>query len=150
MRVNHDPLRSIPVRSEETTGDLLMAVGRALRRRVAAALESYDVTPGQSRALHVVVEHGASRPSEIADALRIAPRSATEVVDALEARGLVTREPDPTDRRATRVVPTEEGRRLSAVLAEARRVESMRLFAGLSEADRADLDRILRLLLATG
>jgi DNA-binding MarR family transcriptional regulator len=138
------------VRSEETTGDLLMAVGRALRRRFATALESYDVTPGQSRALHVVAEHGASRPSEIADALRIAPRSATEVVDALEAHGLVTREPDPTDRRATRVVPTEEGQRLSAVLAEARRAESERLFAGLSEADRADLDRILRLLLAAG
>src|SRR5262245_55125733 len=150
MRLNHDPLRCIPVRGEETTGDLLMAVARSLRRRFAAALEAYDVTPGQSRALHVVAEHGASRPSEIADALRIAPRSATEVVDALEARGLVTREPDPTDRRATRVVPTSEGQRLSAVLAQARQAESERLFAGLSEADRADLDRLLRLLLTAG
>lgn len=135
---------------EETTGDLLMSVARALRRSFVSALESYDVTPGQSRALHVVAEHGASRPSEIAVALRIAPRSATEVVDALESRGLVTREPDPTDRRATRVVPTEEGRRLAAILADARQAESERLFASLSEADRADLDRLLRLLLASG
>ena len=135
---------------EETTGDLLMSVARALRRGFVSALESYDVTPGQSRALHVVAEHGASRPSEIAVALRIAPRSATEVVDALESRGLVTREPDPTDRRATRVVPTEEGRRLAAILADARQAESERLFASLSEADRADLDRLLRLLLASG
>jgi DNA-binding MarR family transcriptional regulator len=131
----------------ESTGDLLMAAARTLRRRFAAALESYDVTPGQSRALHVLVAHGASRLSEVADALRIAPRSATEVVDALEARGLVTRQQDPTDRRATRVVPTPEGERLAGVLAEARRAESERFLADLPAPERADLDRILRLLL---
>lgn len=134
--------------ADETTGDLLMAAARALRRRFQHAAEAYDVTAGQSRALHVIVEHGAARPSEVADALRIAPRSATEVVDALEARGLVTREPDPTDRRATRVVPTPQGRRLAQVLAAARREESERHLARLSERDRAELDRILRRLLS--
>lgn len=144
-------LGSIPVSApaaDETTGELLTAAARALRRRVAAAFESYDVTPGQSRALHVAVEHGASRPSEIAEALRIAPRSATEVIDALEARGLVTREADLGDRRATRVVPTSEGERLAAVLAEMRQAESEQLLADLPAADRAELDRILRRLLA--
>lgn len=136
------------MKGDESTGELLVAVGRRLRRGFVTALESYDVTPGQSRALHVVVEHGASRPSEIADRLRIAPRSATEVIDALETRGLVTREPDPGDRRATRVLPTAEGRRLSALLAEARQAESERLLGGLEPSDRAELDRILRLLLA--
>jgi len=148
MRVTRDPVGSIPVDGEESTGELLVAVGRRLRRGFVTALESYDVTPGQSRALHVVAEHGASRPSEIADRLHIAPRSATEVIDALEARGLVTREPDPTDRRATRVLPTAEGRRLSSLLAEARDAESERLLSALPAADRAELDRILRLLLA--
>jgi DNA-binding MarR family transcriptional regulator len=133
--------------ADETTGELLMAAARTLRRRFQHALESYDVTPGQSRALHVIVEHGATRPSEIADRLRIAPRSATEVIDALEARGLVARAPDPTDRRATRVTVTEEGRRLSRLIAQARWAESERHLARLSDADRADLDRILRRLL---
>lgn len=129
-----------------TTGDLLMAVARTLRRRFATATEAYDVTPGQSRALHVVTEHGATRPSEIADRLRIAPRSATEVVDALETRGLVRREPDPTDRRATRVVPTDEGLRLSGLIAVARREASEAYVARLDRVDREELDRILRLL----
>ncbi|MDH2416624.1 MarR family transcriptional regulator [Nocardioides sp. CER19] len=136
------------MKGDDTTADLLMAAARTLRRRFAVALESYDVTPAQSRALHVVADHGASRPSEIAEALRIAPRSATEVIDALETRGLVSREPDPTDRRATRVAATEEGRRLSAVLAAARRQESERLLEDLPAGDRAELDRILRQLLA--
>lgn len=134
------------MRGDETTEELLMAAARSLRRRFAAALEEYDVTPAQSRALHVVAEHGVARPSAIAERLRIAPRSATEVIDALEARGLVRREPDPGDRRATRVVPTEEGTRLSAVLGHTRRHESEELLAGLSAHDRAELDRILRLL----
>jgi DNA-binding MarR family transcriptional regulator len=134
----------------ETTGELLMAVARTLRRRFQLALESYDVTPGQARALHVIVEHGATRPSEIADRLRIAPRSATEVIDALETRGLVARGPDPTDRRATRVVVTDEGRRLAGLIGQARREESERHLSRLPEGDRTDLDRILRRLLEDG
>ena len=71
------------------------------------ALADWEVTPGQARALRVLAGADGMRPSALADALRIAPRSATEVVDALEERGWVRREPDATDRRATRLVPTD-------------------------------------------
>ena len=47
--------------------------------------------------------------SELSDHLHIAPRSTTEVVDALEARDLVRRRADPGDRRATLVEVTEHG-----------------------------------------
>ena len=49
------------------------------------------------------------RLSELSDRLQIAARSTTEVIDALEARGLVGRRPDPGDRRATLVELTEHG-----------------------------------------
>ena len=49
------------------------------------------------------------RPGALAEHLRIAPRSATEVVDDLQERGLVERAPDPADRRATLVRLTEAG-----------------------------------------
>jgi DNA-binding MarR family transcriptional regulator len=136
------------VHTTETTGDLLTAVARMQRRRFAAALEAYDVTPGQARALHVLLAHGAVRLSELADRLRIVRRSATEVADALEDRGLATRVPDPDDRRGIRVNLTAQGERLAAVLEDARRAESERLVSHLSSDDRAELDRILRLLLA--
>ncbi|MDD0859754.1 MarR family transcriptional regulator [Arthrobacter alpinus] len=42
---------------------------------------------------------GDVRLKDLAERLRIAPRSATEVVDQLEAKGLVRREADPSDRR---------------------------------------------------
>jgi DNA-binding MarR family transcriptional regulator len=130
----------------ETTGDLLMLAARGLRRRFVLAMAEWDITPGQGRALRVVCAAGSLRLSAIADELRIAPRSATEVVDALQERGLVTREPDPADRRATSVVPTAEGRRVSALLDQARTAQAEEMLARLSPADRDELDRILRLV----
>lgn len=128
------------------TGDLLMSVARALRRGHGEALRQWDVAPGQSRALRVVAELGSARLSTLADRLHIAPRSATEVVDALEGRGLVVRGADPTDRRATTVSLTPQGRRVLGVLEEARRTAAAAFFSDLPADDRAELDRILRRL----
>ena len=130
----------------ETTGDLLFGTARRLRREFGAALLEADVTPAQARALRIVMEHGSVRPSSLAEHLHIAARSATEVVDALEARGLVERGPDPDDRRATLVRPTEAARAELAEVDRVRREQSERFLAVLSERDRRTLDRILRIL----
>lgn len=135
----------------ESTGDLLMSAARALRRRYAAALLQWDITPGQGRALHMVVDADPPlRLSELAERLRIVPRSATEVVDALEQRDLVVRRPDPADRRATCVVATPEGQRLVTVIEEVRASEASAYLAVLSAADRAELTRLLEKLVADG
>jgi len=94
----------------------------------------------------VLRRHGVMRLSELSDWLHIAPRSTTEVVDALEGRGLVRRRPDPGDRRATLVEVTEPGGELLEAIRDARGAEAERLFSRLSPADRADLARILRQL----
>jgi DNA-binding MarR family transcriptional regulator len=130
----------------ESTGDLLMGVARRMRRDFAGALLHAGVTPAQARALRTVVEHGSVRPSALAEHLRIAARSATEVVDALEERGLVQRGPDPDDRRATLVAPTAAARTELAQVDRVRREHSERFLAVLSDRDRATLDRILRVL----
>lgn len=131
---------------DDSTADLLMGAARSMRTAFVAALKQADVTPGQARALRMVLETEPTRLSGLAERLMIVPRSATEVVDALEDRGLVERQPDPTDRRATAVVLTPEGRRLVAVIGAARRDAQADFLASLSEDDRSELDRILRLL----
>jgi len=130
----------------ESTGDLLMGVARRMRRDFAGALLHAGVTPAQARALRTVVEHGAVRPSALAEHLHIAARSATEVVDALEERGLVERGPDPDDRRATLVAPTAAARKELAQVDRVRREHTERFLAVLSDEDRAELDRILAIL----
>ena len=131
---------------DDSTSDLLMTAARSMRRSFGEAMGEWDITPSQARALRIVGELGSVRLSVLAERLRIAPRSATEVVDALEARSLVARQPDPADRRATSVVPTAEGTRLGEALEEARRTATEQRLAVLTAADRAELDRILRLL----
>jgi DNA-binding MarR family transcriptional regulator len=83
------------------------------------------------------------RLSELSDRLQIAPRTATEVVDALQGRGLVRRRADPADRRATLVEVTERGADILAEIRAARGTEAGRIFGRLSPADRAELARIL-------
>ena len=127
-------------------GDLLMRVARTQRRRWRDVLAPWDLSPHQARALKVVGERDGVRLTDLADTLRIAPRSATEVVDGLQERGLVERTPDPGDRRAVILRPTDEGRRIRAQIDAARAADSAELYGRLSAADRAALARILRSL----
>jgi DNA-binding MarR family transcriptional regulator len=127
-------------------GDLLMRVARTQRRRFRDVLAPWDLSPHQARALFVVCQGDGVRLSDLAERLRIAPRSATEVADGLQERGLVERSPDPGDRRAVLLRPTDEGRRVHEEIGAARTADSAELYARLSEADRATLARILRSL----
>ena len=130
----------------EALGELLMRAARGQRRRWRDTLAPWDLSPHHARALRVVTDRSGTRLSDLAEALHIAPRSATEVADALQARGLVEREPDPTDRRAVVLTPTDEGRRVHREIATARAADTRDLFARLDAADRAALARILRTL----
>ena len=127
-------------------GDLLMRAARAQRQRWRNALAPWDLSPHQVRALRVVCEREETRISDLAEALHIAPRSATEVADALQVRGLVERAADPADRRAVVLRVTEAGRSVQREVAAARDADNRELFGRLSDADRADLARLLAAL----
>jgi DNA-binding MarR family transcriptional regulator len=134
-------------------GDLFHAAFRGLRRTWAEQLSPWELTPHQWRALMTLMRRGPAssapapgepmRLKDLAERLRIAPRSATEVVDQLEVKGLVRRDPDPTDRRATLVAATPAGQQLFAKVSAERRGKSSEYFARLSAEDRAELARIL-------
>lgn len=130
-------------REEDALPDAFWAVARQLREISRDALAPLHLTPSQSRALRVLARHGELRLGDLADHLRIAPRSATEVVDDLETAGLVRRQPDPADRRATLVGLTPGGQQRLAAIKAARRDGEERVFGRLSDADRRALARIL-------
>ena len=111
-----------------------------------ATVAPWDITPGQARALAVLSQVESVRLSDLADRLRIAPRSTTEVVDGLQERGLVERRPDPTDRRATLIAVTEEGAKVAEAIRLARQAEAEAFFGRLSKADRVQLTVILNQL----
>ena len=120
-----------------------MAVARQLRERSAETLAPWDITPAHLRALRTLARHGTMRLSELSDRLQIAPRTATEVVDALQARGLVRRRADPGDRRAILAEVAEHGSGVLAAIRATRGAEAERILGRLSPAERAELARIL-------
>jgi DNA-binding MarR family transcriptional regulator len=133
-----------PDEPEETLAEAFRGVARQLRHQAQRALAPWDVTPSEARALGVLSRHGPVRLGALSEHLRIAARSATEVVDALEKDGLVERRPDPCDRRATLVSLTVRGAQVAAGVRSARDAETEKIFARLDDADRASLIRILR------
>ena len=135
-----------PTGTDETLADAFRSVSRQLRETSQETLAPWDINPSQFRALRVLSHHGAIRLSDLSGRLHIAPRSATEVVDALESRSLVERQPDPSDRRATLVELTGHGNDVLRAIRTARGTEAERVFDRLTPADRDHLARILRQL----
>lgn len=126
--------------ASEDLGEQLLRVARGLRRAWMVDLSEHDLSPHEARALRVAAERDpAPRLRELADSLRIAPRSVTDVVDALEGKGYVSREPDPHDRRASVVVVTDAGRAVRAAVHEARRRSVGDQMGALSAEQRAAL-----------
>ena len=129
--------------SDESLSEAFGTVARQLREKSAETLAPWDITPAHLRALRTLSRHGTMRLSELSDHLRIAPRTATEVVDALQAQELVRRRADPADRRATLVEVTEHGADILTEIRATGETEAGRVFGRLSPADRAELARIL-------
>lgn len=142
--------------------DLLLRLARRWRSLGLQEAAEHGLSPHQERALLALArvqrrsaeEAGAPaqpwpgvRVSRLAEHLGIAPRSATEVADALEAAGLLTRSPDPTDRRAVLLTLTGEGLHTVAAVRDRRRAAAERAMATLSPADRTELRRLLLALL---
>ncbi len=96
------------------------------------AIEVLDLTPSRTHLLWELGQRGPVTQRVLADALKVTPRAVTGLVDALAAGGLVTREPHPTDRRATLVTLTAEGKSLTAKLKRDHRRLARALFAQMS------------------
>jgi len=141
-----DPAELADLADDESLAEAFGAIARRLREKSAETLAPWDITPAHLRALRTLARHGTMRLSELSDHLQIAPRSATEVADALQARGLVRRRDDPADRRATLVEVTEHGSDVLGQIRATRGPEAGRVFGSLGPDDRAELARILRQL----
>ena len=120
-----------------------------VRRQRRASREGFgeSVTHGQFRVLRTLDHAGeALRLSELAARLGIVPRSATSVVDDLEAAGLVARQPDPHDRRATLVDLTPDGRKILTTLREKRRDVMVSQLSRLTPEEQQTLAQLLQRL----
>lgn len=112
---------------------LRLAVVRLARRQRQQS--GTGLTPSLQSALAVVDVRGSLTLGALAAAEQVSAPTVTRLVDKLEEMGLVEREPDPDDRRVTRVVITDIGHKQ---LAESRERRDAWLRDRLSTLDAAD------------
>lgn len=90
----------------------LRRASNAVQSDLVEALAPFKLRMITFSALVLVVDNPGMRQSQLADALAIERSNLVVIVDDLEARDLVTRNPTPGDRRAYALRATLAGRRL--------------------------------------
>ena len=127
----------------------LVRAEASVRRALAAELERQGVSAAGFSALVVLTTAGGSLELRVLRRrLGWSKAGATEVVDTLEARGLVLRRRLPQDRRAVAVYLTPEGRGLVEKLFPEHASRVARAFGALDETEKRSLAELCRKLAA--
>lgn len=112
-----------------------------LLRCVRVVDEEMHISPARASALSVLVFGGSRTLTELAQAEQVSAPTMSRLVAAMEAEGLVRREPHEDDARSMRLHATAKARRILE-RGRARREQVLEeLFDPLSSADRATVDR---------
>lgn len=82
---------------------------RAMRRGARAADPANTLTVAQLELLASIAEHPGARPSELARLLKLAPSTVATLINAIAPRGLISRNPQDSDRRAVAMTLTTTG-----------------------------------------
>ncbi|MFB9722298.1 MarR family winged helix-turn-helix transcriptional regulator [Planobispora longispora] len=131
------------------TGEVVALMGEiAVRynKRYEEAAARHQLTALQAKALVLV----AAEPLPMRRMARLFncdPSNVTGIVDRLEARGFLRREPDPADRRVKNVTLTPEGRQVVRELRQSLGFAAAPL-AALTESERIQLRDLLKRMLA--
>jgi DNA-binding MarR family transcriptional regulator len=126
-------------------------LARELEQRLEPVYRAHGLEPGWHDVLATLRRAGPPyrlRPTEFTGALMLTSSGTTKRLDRLEQAGLITRGPDPADRRGTLITLTPKGLQLIDSVTEAHLDNERRLLASLSDAEQrrlADLLRKLRL-----
>jgi len=78
----------------------------------AQAMSEVQITPGQFGVLSLISSNQGLSQSAVARALGVERSTMVAVIDGLEKRDLVIRQPSPTDRRSNALVLSEKGQKL--------------------------------------
>lgn len=87
--------------------------------------------------IHVSEGENGLRMTDLAQSIVLSKSGLTSLVDRMEKDGLVERRPDPDDRRATRIVLTDEGEKRFAEVSAKHRETVHRIFTSKVTAEEA-------------
>jgi DNA-binding MarR family transcriptional regulator len=124
---------------------LLELASRKLKQIQRDTVRSVDLTPPQYFVLSLLWERDGRTFKELADAVACSPATMTGIVDTLEGKDLVAREPNPLDRRSLLVRLTPAGRDLQEATPGLGGIFA-RCCDGLAGDEARELSRLLKKL----
>jgi DNA-binding MarR family transcriptional regulator len=130
---------ALPAGGDAPDARLLTDAVTALRRSLRASIRTdypWETLPmAQVELLQVLGEQPAARVGDLAARQRLAPSTVSGLIGQMIGAGLVVRDVDPADRRASVVTLTEAGR---GQLADWTRAHERRMGTALDALDAAD------------
>ena len=139
-----------PTRANPTRANLGFLLAKASQRWNELLADEFaaagypEVRPAYGSILLPLWEEDDLRMGELGRRARLAKQTMTTMVRLMERDGLVSRAPDPDDRRAQRVRLTERGRDLRKVARKVLAALDRRVSARLSEREIATFESCLQ------
>jgi DNA-binding MarR family transcriptional regulator len=116
-----------------------------------AALAPYGIDSRELGILLSIADFGAASQQQIAERLGIDRTTMVARIDALEVKGIVSRQPDPEDRRRNIVTLTDPGRDTVTAATAASDQAERDFLSGLSTAEVKQLrDLLVRVMHRSG
>ena len=129
-------------------GYWLRYVSNHVSHAFARKLEKRDVTVAEWAVLRELYGAGPVTPSKLASKLGLTRGAISKLADRLIAKSLMVRRASLADARAQTLTLTPQGRLIVPVLAALADQNDAEFFAHLSAAERAEMERILRNIVA--
>jgi MarR family transcriptional regulator, 2-MHQ and catechol-resistance regulon repressor len=124
----------------------LIRASRAVLAQVEPLLAASGLTPTQLGVLEGLLHKGPMTQRELGRKVLTSAGNLTDVVDKLQARGLVRRVRDEADRRLVHVELTPPGEAMIRELFPRHAADIARAMAGLDAPELEELGRLLRTL----
>ncbi|MEU0059295.1 MarR family transcriptional regulator [Streptomyces sp. NPDC006334] len=125
---------------------MVVPLGRALMAAEQPVLDDHGLTMWAYAVLSHLDETPLRTQAALAEAIHADKTRIIAVLDDLESRGLLTRRPDPKDRRVRLLSLTSEGRQLRDTVRAAVQDREERMLGQIPAADRETFLRSLRTL----
>jgi len=131
--------------AEPRVSYVIARLERAIRSEIGARVGPHGLTTLQYTTLSVLSRHGAPLSNaQLARRSYMTPQAMSEVIDALEGKGLIKRKPHPSHGRQLPATLTEKGRRVLAACELAVDEMEDRMLAGLGARERAAFRKALK------
>lgn len=130
--------------SEPTGLFAVLHASGVLETRVESKLSEAGLSLAKLAALRRLTDAGGSLPlGQLAERLSCVKSNVTQLVDRLEADGLVSRAADSTDRRSRLAVLTDAGRKACVRGSQIQQAAERELFGSLTRDESAQLHALL-------